>query len=141
MLGLKTLWSKGTANVSEAGGAMAPLASIPRQTILSPRPEAMILEPLQTTAFPTETRNAARFVPRRTSTVLVADNGKKIAARIINVSALGVAIEADFSQAPAQTIVMAGTRKVKPGRKIARGAVFLFETALSASLCGPEFIL
>jgi hypothetical protein len=89
----------------------------------------------------TETRAAKRFVPRRTATSLTTTTGKKLDARIINVSSLAVALEADFSNIGADPIVTVGLRPVRQGRRIMRGMVFLFEKPLDPSLCRPELIL
>lgn len=138
MFNLKRILGERKREVPEQQEAAGSLSSIPRR--LAPTRFEPLPMPV-TSAAPTETRVAARFVPRRTKTILVSDGGKKVVARIINVSATGVAVEADFSQVSAESVVMVGERRVSPGRKIARGTVFLFEKPLPESLCGPDFIL
>ncbi len=88
-----------------------------------------------------ETREAERFLPRLTSTYLTAKTGKKFDARIINVSRLGVAVDADFSRVDADTITMVGTRRVNRGRPIMSGTVFMFEAPLDEQSCGPHLVL
>ncbi len=141
MFNLKRILGERRRELPEEREVAGSLSSIPRR--LTPtRPEAAPPPPAPAPdVAATETRVAPRFVPRRTKAVLVSDGGKKVTARIINVSATGVAVEADFSQVSAGSIVMAGERRVSPGRKIARGTVFLFEKPLPESLCGPDFIL
>ena len=88
-----------------------------------------------------QTRAAERFVPRRTATSLATANGKKLDARIINMSALGVAVEADFSQVRPDTVVMVGSHPVKQGRQITLGTVFLFVKPLDPKLCNPDIVV
>lgn len=137
MFSLKKIWGDRNAQAAKTQDDGS-LGSIPRRLAPTSRPEVM--PPLVVNAGPTDTRAAERFVPRRIPTVLVTDSGKKLPARIINVSATGIAVEADFSQIPSAQIVMVGERRVSPGRKILRGTVFLFEKPLGPSLCTPDFI-
>lgn len=96
-------------------------------------------EPVE--AEPSETRSAERFVPRKAATVLTTTGGKRIAARIINISRTGVALEAELSEVRPEDITTVGTRPVLPGRRIALGMVFLFRKPLDPKLCGPDIIL
>ncbi len=140
MLNLKAIWSKTKPEPAPVESRSISATSVPRQLTPASRADFRPAPP-EPAPFSTDTRGAERFVPRRTGTVLMTDGGKKISARIINVSALGVAVEADFSQVNPQSIVMVGERKVKSGRKISRGTVFLFDTPLPKHLCGPDFIV
>ena len=87
----------------------------------------------------TETRGARRFVPRKSKTFLTLGTGKKLDARIINMSAAAVAVEADFSAASPASVTMVGSHPVKPGRKITLGFVFLFLKPISPSQCTEDF--
>ncbi len=86
-------------------------------------------------------RQADRFVPVRSATVLTDNRGKGLRARIINVSATGVAVEADFRVMPADTVTMVGSKPVTPGRAIRGGHVFLFDKPLDPARCDPSIVL
>jgi hypothetical protein len=86
-------------------------------------------------------RQADRFVPVRSSTVLTDHRGKGVRARIINISATGVAIEADFRLMAPETVAMVGSKTVTPGRAIRGGHVFLFEKPLDLARCNPQIVL
>ena len=89
----------------------------------------------------TDTRGALRFVPRKTKTYLTVTGGKKLDARVINMSAAAVAVEADFSIASPASVTMVGSHPVKPGRKISLGFVFLFLKPLAPDQCTEDFII
>lgn len=86
-------------------------------------------------------RQSDRFVPDKAQTFLTDKRGKQLRARIINVSATGVAIEADFDAMPADTVVIVGAKPVTLGRTIRRGQVFLFDKPLDPSRCNRQIIL
>ena len=86
-------------------------------------------------------RQADRFVPTRTSTVLTDSRGKQQRARIINISATGVAIEADFRIMPPESVTMVGAKPVTEGRAIRGGQVFLFDKPLDPARCNPQILL
>ena len=107
-------------------------------TIFKPLPDDFV--GAHATPF-TDTRRALRFVPLRSKTSMTLIGGKKMDARIINVSATGIAVEADFSAFGPEAIEAIGLRKVMPGRKIRRGAVFLFVKPIDAKLCKPDIVI
>ena len=80
-------------------------------------------------------------MPHKTATVLTTVGGKRIAARIINISRTGVAVEPEAGGIGPEDIALVGTRPVSPGRRIALGMVFLFKKPLDPKLCGPDIIL
>lgn len=86
-------------------------------------------------------RQADRFVPTRTGTTVTDTRGKSQRARIINVSATGVAVEADFRLMPPNTITMVGAKPVAPGRAIRGGHVFTFDKPLDPARCNPQILL
>ena len=86
-------------------------------------------------------RQADRFVPDRPVTTLTDTRGKSVRARIINVSATGVAVEADFSVMPVDTITYVGQKPVHLGRAIRRGQVFLFDKPLDPARCNKQIVL
>ena len=88
-----------------------------------------------------ETRSAERFVPLTTMTYLTVVGGKKVDARIINMSRLAVAVEAKLDQVDPATVIKVGAQPVKQGRPIRLGMVFRFEKPLDAGQCGPTIIL
>ena len=138
MIGLGRVWKAVTGG---GGPGEAPPASTVPRDVTAPRPAAV--EPLwdAAEAVPSETRAAERFVPHKTATVLTTASGKRIAARIINISQTGVAIEAELSGFGPADIATVGSRPVEPGRRIALGMVFLFKKPIDPKLCGPDLIL
>ena len=86
-------------------------------------------------------RQAERYTPTNPSTTLVDNKGKRHRARIINFSATGVAIEADFAAVPAESITHVGSMRVTTGRPMRHGMVFLFEKPLDPARCSPQTVL
>lgn len=86
-------------------------------------------------------RQAERYTPANPITTLVDNKGKRHRARIINFSATGVAIEADFAAVPADSITHVGSMRVAPGRAMRHGMVFLFEKPLDPARCSPQTVL
>ena len=139
MIGLGRVWKAVTGGKEGATRAQA-ASTIPRD-LAAPRPSA--LEPAWGPAEvePSETRSADRFVPHKTATVLTSTGGRRVAARIINISRTGVAVEPEAPGIGPEDVAMVGTRPVTPGRRIALGMVFLFKKPLDPKLCGPDLIL
>ena len=138
MLGLGKMWKAATGG-GDAKAAGTP-STIPRD-LSALRPAAAEAPTPIDDAAPSETRKAERFVPLRTATVLTTTTGKRVAARIINISQTGVAVEAELSEFTPRDIATVGSRPVEPGRRITLGMVFLFKKPLDPKLCGPEIIL
>ncbi len=140
MIGLGKMWKAVTGGHQGSAASGAPLSTIPRdlgamkQSVAQPARD----EPDD---GPTDTRGAERFVPHKTSTVLTTATGKRIFARIINISQTGVAVEAELAEASPADIAMVGSRPVTPGRRITLGMVFLFKKPLDPKLCNPDIIL
>ena len=86
-------------------------------------------------------RQADRFLPDKTSTTLTDKRGRVIRARIINLSATGVAIEADFRAMPADSVTTVGSKPVRPGRTIRGGQVFVFDKPLDPARCNKQVVL
>ena len=139
MIGLGRVWKAVTGGRGDAATAQ-PASTIPRD-ITASRP--VTVEPPWNDADvePSETREAERFVPHKTATVLTTVGGKRVAARIINISRMGVAVEPESTGIGPDDIALVGTRPVTPGRRIALGMVFLFKKPLDPKLCGPDIIL
>lgn len=120
--------------------APAPGSTIPRDVISrNAFPSAPPSEP--DAAGASETRTAARVVPIRTATVLTMANGKRIAARIINVSRSGVAVEPESMEFQPEDVALVGTHPVTPGRRLALGMVFTFRKMLDEKAFGPQIVL
>ena len=138
MIGIGKMWkavTRSTAEVQTPG----PLSTIPRDLA---NLKALPIEPLwDDDAEPSDTRSAERFVPLRTTTILQASSGRRVTARIINISRTGVAVEADFAEMSLADVAIVGTRPVTPGRRITLGAVFLFKKPLDPKLCDPSIVL
>ncbi len=86
-------------------------------------------------------RKAHRFTPLRTSVMLTTMDGKKFSGRIINVSSLAVAIEADFRRIDPHLVRLVGQEPVKPGRRVAIGHVFVFDKPLRPERCRQDLVL
>ena len=140
MIGLGKVWKAVTGGGQGSARSAEPLSTIPRD--LGAMRHA-VSQPVwdDTNEGPTDTRGAERFVPTKVSTVLTTTTGKRIFARIINISQTGVAIEAELADATPADIAMVGSRPVTPGRHISLGTVFLFKKPLDPKLCGPDIIL
>lgn len=113
-------------------------STIPRQVRTGPPPAA---QQVATHMQGIETRSSDRFVPRKSRTWLTLAGGKKLDARIINMSSRSVAVEADFSDTKADAVVMVGSQPVRPGRKIALGAVFVFLRPLDRTMCNQDIVI
>ena len=136
MIGIGKLWN----DVGGRGSAGLKRSTLPRQ---AGAPETTLIAPSSACSDPlsSDTRVADRFVPNKTSTMLTTWEGRRVAARIINISRMGVAVEAEFSDCGPGDIVMVGKRPVMAGRAIALGTVFLFEKPLDPKLCDPKIVL
>lgn len=77
----------------------------------------------------------------KTTTILTTKSGKWLAARIINVSATGVAVEAEAADLRADDVAKIDSRPVTPGRRVAHGIVLVFQTPLKPEECGPDIVL
>lgn len=86
-------------------------------------------------------RQADRFIPTQPLTTLVDSKGKRHRARIINFSASGVAVEADFTTIPRESVTHVGSMRVLAGRQMRHGMVYLFEKPLDPDRCNPSTIL
>ena len=137
MIGIGKMWKAVTRSTAEVQ-APVPLSTIPRDLASL---KASPVEPLWDDAEPNDTRSAERFVPLRTTTMLHASSGRRVTARIINISRTGVAVEADFAEMSLADVAIVGSRPVTPGRRITLGAVFLFKKPLDPKLCDPSIIL
>jgi hypothetical protein len=87
------------------------------------------------------TRKFERYVPVRPHTTLLDDRGKRHGARIMNLSATGVAVEANFGQLDVRSITHVGATPVKAGRRIQRGMVFIFDKPLDPTRCSENTTL
>ncbi len=136
MIGIGKLWN----DVAGRGSTSLKRSTLPRQAGV---PGGTLIAPPSASSDPlsSDTRVADRFVPNKTSTMLTTWDGRRVAARIINISRLGVAVEAEFSECGPGDIVMVGKRPVMPGRTIALGTVFLFDKPLDPRLCDPKIVL
>ena len=114
-------------------------STIPREIRIGSPVTAPSRTPFGATA--TDTRAAHRFVPRKSLTFLTLAGGKKLDARIINMSSKAVAVEADFSTVLPDAVMMVGSHSVKPGRKIKLGAVFVLVRPIDANLCTEDFLI
>ncbi|RYC29099.1 hypothetical protein D3273_25830 [Lichenibacterium minor] len=135
MIGFGRLW-KGAGSAKD----QAPITTIPRD-VFSRTTSVGGSIPIPSDIEPSETRSAPRFLPSKTSTVLTTKSGKRLAARIINVSRTGVAVEPETASLRADEVAKVGSRPVTPGRRVAHGMVLVFQTPLKAEECGPQVVL
>lgn len=118
--------------------APPPGSTIPRDVISR---NTAALAPLADPAEASDTRAAARVVPFKTTTVLTMTNGKRIAARIINVSRSGVAVEPESMEFQPEDVALVGACPVTPGRRLTLGMVFTFRKVLDEKTFGPQIVL
>lgn len=116
-----------------------PGSTIPRDVISRGPGAARPADPGEAEA--NETRAAARLVPARTTTVLTLANGKRISARIINLSRTGVAVEPETLEIRPEDVILVGSQPVVPGRRLALGLVFTFRKALDEKGFGAGIVL
>ena len=90
---------------------------------------------------PVEDRAHERFVPVATTTALTTSAGRRVQARIINVSRTGVAVEPEAGFADGREVTVVGNRRVRAGRCLALGMVFLFEKPLDPKSCHTGLVL
>ena len=122
------------------GRSHAPISTIPRD-VFSRRAAIDVQLTTLDAIEPSETRTAPRFLPAKTTTVLTTKSGKRLAARIINVSCTGVAVEAEAVDLRADDVAKVGSRPVTPGRRVAHGIVLVFQTPMKPEECGPDIVL
>lgn len=88
-----------------------------------------------------EARRHRRFVPARRATRLRMRDGREIAARIVDISIAGVAIEARITEMDFLSVVQVGSRAAGPIRRTPAGAVFGFEALLEPQPFDASFVL
>ncbi len=140
MIGLGKMW-KAVAARERTAPAERPVSTIPRDIMAPKQAVVPAWEDDDAAAGESDTRGAERFVPSRTHTVLTTASGKRVAARIINISQTGVALEAELSGFGPEDVTTVGSRPVVPGRRISLGMVFLFRKPLDPKLCNPDIVL
>lgn len=86
-------------------------------------------------------RRHRRYVPANRVTVLHLQDGRRIGARIANISVAAVALEADISDIDYVSVVRVGSREVGPIRRTASGAVFAFRNILDPQPFDRSFVL
>jgi hypothetical protein len=140
MIRLEKVWKAVTGGGQSSARSAPPQSTIPRD--LAALKQAAP-QPVWDGADegPVDERGAERFVPHKTNTALTTASGKRIAARIINISQTGVALEAELGEVSPAEIITVGSRPVVPGRRIALGMVFLFKKPLDPKLCNSDIIL
>lgn len=115
-----------------------PSSTIPRD-VLSSRAASSFVRIEDSAAG--DDRASDRFVPAMTTTSLTTATGKRVAARIINMSRNGVVLEPEPGTVEPREVVMVGTRPVRPGRVVRPGMVFLFEKPIDPKLYEPNIVL
>ncbi len=69
---------------------------------------------------------AMRSIPEHCATLLTLESGEHIDARVLNISATGIAVLADFTSRPATRVVAVGDKRVLFARRFPGGAGFSF---------------
>lgn len=123
----------------DADAPPTPGSTIPRDVVNRAPGNALPAAPGEAAA--SETRGAARVVPSRTATVLTLASGKRMAARIINLSRTGVAVEPETAEIRPEDVVLVGAQPVVPGRRLALGMVFTFKKPLDEKGFGTGTVL
>ena len=80
-------------------------------------------------------------MPRLDIVRLSTELGRTFAGRIINLSPFGVAVECDMAQAEGEQISRVGSKDVRSGRMITRGAVFLFQRPVAMSRFDQDLVV
>lgn len=88
-----------------------------------------------------DARRHRRFVPARRATTLHMRDGRQIAARIVDISIAGVAIEARLTDADFMAVDRIGAHAAGPVRRTPTGAVFGFKTLLDPQPFDASFVL
>lgn len=88
-----------------------------------------------------EARRHRRFVPHRRATRLHLRDGREVAARILDISIAGVAIEARITELEFLSVVQVGSRAAGPVRRTPVGAVFGFDALLEPQPFDASFVL
>ena len=88
-----------------------------------------------------DARRHRRFVPARRATTLHMRDGRQIAARIVDISIAGVAIEARLTDADFMAVDRVGSHAAGPVRRTPTGAVFGFKTLLDPQPFDASFVL
>ena len=86
-------------------------------------------------------RNNQRLKPKQDRVIVTPADGRKLTARIIDVSMSGVAIETDLPGVGLGSTVVIGSRKAMAVRKLARGMAFQFQRSIPASSFDVEILL
>lgn len=86
-------------------------------------------------------RNNQRLRPKQDRVIVTPADGRKLTARIIDVSMSGVAIETDLPGVGLGSTVVIGSRKAMAVRKLARGMAFQFQRSIPAALFDTEILL
>jgi hypothetical protein len=93
------------------------------------------------TSMDSPTRQMERLTPLQPNTTLLDSKGKRHRGRIINFSATGVAVEADFAALNPDAVTHVGSMRVRAGRAMHHGMVFIFDKPLDPSRCKPSTVL
>ena len=88
-----------------------------------------------------DARRHRRFVPARRATTLHTRDGRQIAARIVDISIAGVAVEARLTDIDFLAVFRVGTQAAGPVRRTSAGAVFGFDTLLDPQPFDASFVL
>ncbi len=136
--------NEAVAAASDAMG-LSPTALV----ILNP-----LLETLETDAALAREREGAAFnaatvrgAPRRRvkpnqdRVVVTPADGRKLTARVLDLSMTGVALETDLPNVGVGSTVVIGSRKALAVRKLARGLAFQFEKPIPAAEFNPDIVL
>lgn len=93
------------------------------------------------TSIQNDARRHRRFVPARRATVLHIRDGRQIAARIVDISIAGVAIEARLTDIEFLSVARVGSQAAGPVRRTPTGAVFGFDRLLDPQPFDASFVL
>ena len=88
-----------------------------------------------------DARRHRRFVPVRRATTLHMRDGRQMAARIVDISIAGVAIEARLTDTDFLAVDRVGAHAAGPVRRTSTGAVFGFKTLLDPQPFDASFVL
>ena len=85
--------------------------------------------------------NRQRIKPNQDRVIVTPADGRKLTARILDVSMTGVALETDLPGIGIGSTVVIGSRKAMAVRKLAKGMGFQFQKSIPASAFDTDLVL
>lgn len=123
------------------GAALWVAAVASASVLLRSRRSAGTMAPGADTPFGRGVRRHVRRIPVNRSTTLHLQGGRRVSARIANISVAAVAVDVRLSDLDYAAVLKVGSREVGPIRRTPTGAVFGFSNFLDPQLFDQSFVL